>query len=164
MSSSGDSGPGAGATRDRLGRKLTGKRRGNKPERESVLVLLSASPLRFVREPDGVYSHHSESWRLPAATSCYLLSPIKCHFLPPPLPILPSLPLIYLLLPSSSSSCLHSGLPLCTVDFCSFNSLHSPAGSQRIGISGMRCQEIGAVFWWLAPSEPQEDDSGSGAK
>lgn len=48
-------------------------------------VLLSVSPQHFVKEPDGVYSHHSEFWRLPAATSCYLLSPIKCHFLPPPL-------------------------------------------------------------------------------
>lgn len=81
-----------------------------------VHVLLSASPQHFVKEPDGVHSHHSEFWRLPAATSCYLLSPIKCHFLPPPLiPFLSSLLLFTASLPSSSP-------PMCTVDFFSFTS------------------------------------------
>lgn len=74
-------------------------------ERVCMCVLLSVSPQRFVKEPDGVHSHHSEFWRLPAATSCYLLSPIKCHFLPPPL-----------LTFSSSSPCLFFPvvhIPLC---------------------------------------------------
>lgn len=94
-SSLGDPGPGDEATRDWSDRVRRERQRENDLERESVCVwvcvcvLLSASPQHFVKEPDGVHSHHSEFWRLPAATSCYLLSPIKCHFLPPPLLLTP---------------------------------------------------------------------------
>lgn len=86
-SSLGDPGPDVEATRDRSGRMLRKTVRGEKKSegeqtQQCVYDLLSASSQCFVREPDGVYSHHSEFWRLPAATSCYLLSPIKWHFSP----------------------------------------------------------------------------------
>lgn len=79
-------------------------------ERECVHVLLSVSPQHFVKEPDGVYSHHSEFWRLPAATSCYLLSPIKCHFLPPPLRPSSPPPSFSLFCSSCINSRLYGGL------------------------------------------------------
>lgn len=107
-SSLGDPGPGDEATRDWSG-KAGGERERERQRRiqsvekvcawvcvhvcawvcvhlcVGVQILISASFQHFVKEPDGVHTHHCEFWKPPAVTSCYLLSQIKCHFLPPPL-------------------------------------------------------------------------------
>lgn len=46
-------------------------------------VCVSASSQHFMKEPDGVHLHRCEFSKLPAATSCYLLSQTKCHIFSP---------------------------------------------------------------------------------